>query len=383
MDVLLNRMQKEIQKAAWEFARGEFDAAAIIDMDDREDFPVPVWKKAAELGFIGLNVAEAYGGGGMGLLETVLVAETLCRKNSSMGIAIGLADVLVECLGLFGSEAQKQHHLPLICEGEQLCGICLNDLNPDAKDTVAICRTTSDGRYLDVSGQWSLVLNAPIADLYFLLCRDVDAPDPTQAYSLVMVSGQDDGVALRPAKGKLGMRLTPVGELAVRTDRIPLDSRLGRQGQGRSHLKAASQALFIKVAAMALGIAQGALDRSLNYARQRIQFRRKIGQFQVTRHKLARMAMLVEQARCLTYTAAARMDAKRPDPVLSTSAKLSACKAAVEVAYEAIQLHGGYGYTTEYEVERFYRDAKVLQLAGGNTHRIKDELANLVIGKIA
>jgi len=383
MDVILSRTQKEIQKAAWEFAKGEFDAAAIIEMDHREYFPAPIWKKSAELGFIGLHAAEAYGGGGMGLLETVLVVEALCRRSSTMGIAIGLADVLAECLSLFGSEEQKQRYLPSICEGRQLCGICLNDLNPDASDNATVCRTTGDGLHIEISGRWPLVVNAPVAGLYILLCRDVDAPDSEQAYSLVLVSGQDQGVALRPVKGKLGMRLTSMGELELQAVHVPLANRLGQKGQGRMHLKAATWAFYVKSAGMALGIAQGALDRSLDYARKRIQFRRKIGQFQVTRHKLAQMVMLVEQARCLTYAAAARMDAKRPDPVLSAAAKLCACNAAVKVAYEAIQLHGGYGYMTEYEVERFYRDAKMLQIAGGNTGMLKDELANLVIGKLS
>jgi len=318
----------------------------------------------------------------MGLLETVLVAEALCRKNSSMGIALALADIFVECLCLFGSEEQKQHYLPPICEGRQLCGISLAELDPDPGASAPLCRTATHGQDLEINGNRSLVVNAPAAGLYFVLCREADDPAPEGSFSLMLIPRPNEAAALQTVKGKLGMRLTTMGELRLHRLHVPAANRLGDKGKGTAQLRAATPSFHVKAAGMALGIAQGALDRSLNYARQRIQFRKKIGQFQVTRHKLAQMVLQVEQARCLTYTAAGRMDAGCPDYLPAAAARLSACEAAVQTAYEAIQLHGGYGYMTEYEVERFYRDAKMLQIAGGNSARLKDDISDLIIGKI-
>lgn len=382
MDFKLTRTQKEIQKAAWEFAKGEFDPQAAIDMDRQEAFPREAWEKAGELGFIGLNVPDACGGGELGHVEAVLVAETLCRRDATMGIAIGMADIAVEYLRRFGSEAQMHRYLPLMCQGRMLCGFSFEDLYPDSAGDPSGCHLAIAGDLLEISGSKTMVVNAPMADLYLLACRETQASSPDGAASLVLVEKEADNISIRATHDRLGMRLTGMGVCGFDRTRVPNSQRLGQKGRANLHVRKVLPLFQVKMAAMAVGIAQGALERALDHVRQRIQFGKKIGQFQVVRHKLAQMALTVEQARSLTYRAAGLMDAGKADMVLTAAAKLCACDAAVHVTYEAIQLHGGYGYMTEYAIERFYRDAKTLQIAGGNTDRLKDSIADQIIGKI-
>lgn len=382
MDVQLTRMQIEIQKAALEFAKGEFDSPTAIELDREASFPRRAWKKAGQLGFIGLNLPEEYAGGGLGVFETVLVGEALCRRDASMGIALGMADAMVECLWMFGTEDQKQRYLPAICEGRMLCGISLDDIHPDHARGRTACQLIASHEHLEISGRKHQVVNGPMADLFLLACAENQTSSAGDSRTLVLLPKNAGGITVTPIANRLGVRMTSIGGCQFDRLRVPIDSRVGRRGGADAHFREILPIFFVKLAAMALGTAQGALDRSLDYVRQRTQFGRKIGAFQVSRHKLAQMSLNVEQARSLIYRCAGLMDAGQTDIGMAAAAKLCACDAAVHTAYEAIQLLGGYGYMTEYDVERFYRDAKMLQLTGGNTHRLKDIIADQVIGKI-
>jgi alkylation response protein AidB-like acyl-CoA dehydrogenase len=378
MDSALTRTQKEIQKAAREFARGEFDATTAQEMDQREEFPRAIWERAAELGFIGLHFPEKYGGGGLGLCETVLVAESLCRRNSTVGIALMLADIAADALYLSGSEEQKAKYLPALFEGRLLSGMALADLGGEPcgnADCTAIPGTREG--IVEISGWKGLVVNGKAAGLLLLLCREAAS---TNTYSLYLVEREGEIPLLQPCAAPLGMRLSALAGLQLAGTRLAVNKRLGGEAVGLRQLALARPYLHIRLAAMALGIARGALDRSLNYARERIQFGGPIARFQAVRHKLADMTLLVAQARCLTEAAARQLDAQRPDAGLAAAAKLGAARAALTVAYEAIQLHGGYGYITEYDVERYYRDAKMLQLIGGNSNLLKDAIAGHALG---
>jgi alkylation response protein AidB-like acyl-CoA dehydrogenase len=382
MDFKTTRTQKDIQKAAWEFAKGHFDSQAVIEMDKQELYPREVCEKAGELGFIGLTVPEAYGGGDFGFIEMVLVEESLCRKDSTMGIALGMADAFSESLYLFGTEDIKQLYLSSICQGKMLCGFSLDDLYPDTIADDNKCNLYESGDQLEITGNKTMVVNSPIADIYFIVCREIHPSSLDDANSLIIVKKEGTNFSAKEIQDRLGIRLTGLGECSFDRTCVPSNHRLGRKGRAPLHIRKILPTLHVRLAAMALGISQGCLDRALDYTKQRIQFGKKIGQFQVVRHKLAQMAIHVEQARSLTYRAASLLDTGQKDTILSAAAKLCACNAALHVAYEAIQLHGGYGYMTEYGVERFYRDAKMLQIIAGNTHQLKDMIANQVIGKI-
>ncbi len=376
MDFELTRTQKEIQKAAGEFAKGEFDPLEVRDAEQQERFPVPVWGKAAELGFLGLHFPEVYGGGGLGLLEAVLVTEALCRQCSTMGIALGLSELGAEAILMSGSAEQKEHYLPAVLEGRLLCAVSLRDLGGSAGRSTE-CAAQPEGGQLVVGGKKSMVVNAPPAGLYIFLCKD-GQPDGS---SLLLVEKQDGSIGMQPGAGGLGMRLSAIRNLRMDGVSVSGQSCLGARGSGERCIERLLPRFYLKIAAMALGIAQCALDKSLAYAKERVQFGKKIGQFQITRHKLADMLLDLEQARWLTYLAAARLDSGKSRGGMPAAAKICATGAALNAAYEAIQLHGGYGYITEYEVERLYRDAKALQVTGGHTPLLKDRIADRLFGR--
>jgi alkylation response protein AidB-like acyl-CoA dehydrogenase len=199
---------------------------------------------------------------------------------------------------------------------------------------------------------------------------------------MILVEGDRPGLSVAGCVETLGMRMTTVADLHFDNVQVPLSNLIGKEGQGLKQLLAFTSESRVLIAGLALGIGQGALDRTIDYVKQREQFGKKIGRFQVTAHKLADMALGMEQARSLTYQAAWQLNQRKPDQRLMSMAKLAATRAALAVAHEAIQLHGGYGYTTEYEVERFCRDAKTLEIMGGTTGPIKDDIAAAIIRKI-
>jgi alkylation response protein AidB-like acyl-CoA dehydrogenase len=199
---------------------------------------------------------------------------------------------------------------------------------------------------------------------------------------MVMVKDALDGVGFENPEEKLGLRMTPTARMTFKDVFIGPEDLIGKENHGEKQAQRMLAEARVLIASLALGMAQGALDRSLDYVKQREQFGKKIAQFQVTQHKLAGMATQIEQVRFLSYAAAKSVDSRKPDSKLAAMAKLSATRTAVAVAGESVQLLGGYGYMTEYDVERFYRDAKTLELIGGNTVSLKNTIARDVIGRI-
>ena len=381
--VELNRSQKQIQKAASDFARGEFDKDLALEMESANQFPEKIWKKAAELGFIGVHFPEAFSGGGMGMMDACLISEAFCRKDSSMGTAMALAAAGAECIVRYGSEATKEAFLPKIAEGEIRCGYgffepgCVADLA--GVETVAV---ESDGHWT-INGTKTHVLNGGVAGVYVVLCRTDPEATADKGLSLFAVEGDLAGIEAVNTGRKLGANMIPTAELTFADVRVPAGNLLGKAGRGLAQVEAFFQEAGILIAAQCLGTAAGAFDRALAYTKEREQFNRKLAVFEITRQKIADMSMRIEQARLITYEAARRSDAggKGMDN-LGIMARLTAARAAVDVADEAIQLFGGYGYMKESEVERLYRDAKIADLSLGGAIRLKNRIAANVIGKI-
>lgn len=382
MTYQLDKSQKAIQKTALEFARGEFDKDAARELDRRATFPEKIWRKAADLGFIGIHLPEALGGAGMGAFENVLVAEAFAGKDSTTGAAVMLAGVAVEWLARFGSEAQQTTLLPDILEGRLRSGAAA--LHPDAFGQNGFIRM-EDAESADMwrlQGELDGVINGKAADVFLVLCIHTASAEPPDGVSMLVVEADRPGVAIEKDHSMLGLRMTGTARIRFDGVRVPQVNLIGRRNHG---LEQASQVLpecRLLLAALALGTAQGALDRALAHVKDREQFGRKIAGFQVTRHKLADMALTIEQERCLTYQAALQADPKKQDLKMAAMAGLAAARAAVKVSYEAIQLLGGYGFATEYDVERCYRDAKTLQLLSGYRNDLADEIADATIGKL-
>ena len=384
MEFELTKEQKEIQKAVRDFVKGEFKKEAIEDLVQKHEYPVAIWKKAADLGFIGIHFPEAYSGQGLHVMENILVAEELCRGDSSVGACLMLADFASEIVLHFGSEEQKKKWLPKVAEGEVLsCGAFTEpDHGSDITrmDTVAV----KDGNEWVINGTKIFITNGgPLAGFYSVLCQtDPDANPPHRGQSLILVEADRPGVGTMDVGRKMGIQLMHTAEVTFKDVRVPLDNLIGKENRGFYQVLEFFDESRILIAAQGLGTAQGAFDRTLAYVKEREQFGKKIAQFQASQHKLAEMATKIELARLITYKAAWNFDQGRIDPKLTSMAKMFAARTAVEVCDEAIQLLGGYGYIADYEVERFYRDAKITELYEGTKEIQKNTIASALLGKL-
>jgi len=383
MDFELTKSQKEIQKAAREFAKGEFDKELALELDRTHEFPTKIWKKAADLGFIGVHYPEKYSGQDLGVLENIIIADVFCAQDSSIGSAIALASFASECVLRFGSDELKQKFLPAVAEGEMLSAGAFTE--PDHGSDITSLDTTAvrEGAEWVINGTKTFITNGGKAGFYCTMCQTDDQVQPTyRGISLILVEAEREGITATDLGDKMGIHMMSTAEVNYKDVRVPVSNVIGQEGKGFYHVLEFFDESRVLVAAQALGIAQGAYDRALAYVKQREQFGRKIAQFQVTQHKLADMATKIELARLITYKAAWNYDQGRIDPKLTSMAKMYAARTAVEVADEAIQLLGGYGYMTEYEVERFYRDAKITEIYEGTKEIQKNTIASAIIGKL-
>jgi alkylation response protein AidB-like acyl-CoA dehydrogenase len=379
----LNKSQKQIQKAVRDFTKGEFDKEQIIEIEKSREYPKEILQKASELGFTGIHFPENMGGSGMGLFDNVIVTEELCRKSSSLGITLSMAGYASEILLRSGSDELKKKFLPKIAQGEMLSGGAFTE--PDQGSDISKIKTTAvkEGDSYTINGNKTFVVNGGMAGFYVVLCKtDSSATPETNGMTLILVEADREGVTTEDVGRRLGVNMMATADLLMRNVKIPVSNRIGDEGKGYALLQKFFIESRILVAAQALGTAEGALDRSLVYIKGREQFSRPIAKFQVTQHKIADMATKVELARLITYEAASQFDQGKIDAKTASMAKLAAAQAAMAVTDEALQLHGGYGYMTEYEVENFYRDAKVCQIREGNERMQKDIIAEAVIGRI-
>jgi acyl-CoA dehydrogenase len=385
MNFELTGEQKEIQKAVRDFAKGEFKKEVIQGLIENHEYPAELWKKAAELGFIGVHFPEKYSGQDMGIMENVLVCEELCRGDSTVGMCLALADFASELLLRFGSEEQKEEWLPKVARGQVLsCGAFTE---PDHGSDITSVETTAvkEGDEWVINGSKMFITNAgPRAGFYSVLCKTNSNANPShRGLSIILVEADRSGVVATDVGPKMGITLSDTAEVAFNNVRVPLSNLVGEENRGFYHVLEFFGESRIEVAAQALGTAQGAFDRAVNYVRQRKQFGKKIIQFQATQHKLADMVTKIETARLLVYKAAWNFDEGRINVGLTSMAKMHAARTSVEVCDEAIQLHGGYGYMQEYEVERFYRDAKITEIYEGTREIQKNTIASHLVGKIA
>jgi alkylation response protein AidB-like acyl-CoA dehydrogenase len=374
----LDKSQIQIQKAVKDFVKGEFKKEFIDKLLENQAFPEEIWKKAGDLGFIGIHYPEKFSGQGLRIIENVLVAEELCRGDSSVGVCLSKAGQGAEFLLHYGSEAQRENWLARIAEARALS--CAAITEPGLGNDFFLSQTTAvrDGADWVINGEKSFVVNGgPLAGFYIVLCNTApEAVDVNQRFSTILVEADREGVAVRDVGHRLGGRLMFIGNVRFHQVRVPFDNLVGREGAGLAQVTAYLCENRILAAAQALGIAQGAFDRSFPYVKKREQFGRKIIDFQVTRQKVAEMATKIEASRLLTYQAAWYFDQNGINEKLSAMAKLHASRTAVEVCDEAIQLLGGYGYVQEYEVERFFRDAKTADLLDGTQITQKNMIAN-------
>jgi len=378
----LTKSQKQIQKAAKGFAKGEFDKDLAYEFEKSGTFPENIWNQAAELGFVGLHFPEKYSGGDMGMLEAVLVLEAFCRKDASIGNALAMASFASECLLAFGSDELKEKFLPPVAEGEIISAGAFSDSQRGGNYTAIQTMAVKENDQWIINGTKANVANGGRAGFYIVLARTAPDIEGDKGISMLLVEGDRPGIAVESVGKKLGGNMCPSARVTFENVAIPAANLVGNEGAGIAQLNAFLLDSRLLSAAQALGIARGALDRAMTYIKERVQFQRKLAAFQVTQHKIADMATKIELAELITYKAAWKRDQGKLDAKLIAMAKMTAARTAMEVGAQTIQLYGGYGYMTEYEVERYYREAKTVELHLGARDVHKDIIAGAVIGKV-
>ena len=382
MEFELTEEQRDIKKAAKEFAEGEFDRELARELEQKHEFPWEIWRKACELGFVGIHFPEEFGGGGYGIFENVLVVEEFCRVDSGIGIALSLSDFASEVILRFGTKEQKEKYLIPLTQGKAISAGGFTEPDHGSDITLMSTQAVKEGDEFVINGTKTFITNGVIADYVVVLCQtDFDASPTYRGQSTIVVEKGTPGFEATEVGEKMGIKMTSTAELSFRDVRVPAGNLVGEENRGFYQVLEFFDESRIEIAAQAVGIAQGAYERALQYAKERTQFGRKIAEFQAIQHKLAEMATKIETARLLLYKAAWNFDQGRIDPKLTSMAKFYAGRVAVEVADEAIQIFGGYGYIADYDVERFYSDARITEIYEGTREIQKNTIASAIVGK--
>ncbi len=382
MDFNLTKEQQIIQKAAREFAKGEFTDVAR-DLDINEAYPTAIVKKARELDLMGLFIPEEYGGPGLGYLEQAMVLEEFWKIDPGIGQQLSSVTFGAEELILFGTEAQKKKWLPPLFEGDAVMGFAITE--PDAGSDTAAVTTTAvrEGDEYVINGSKVMIGNGTVGTFMLVFClTSPEAERKTARHSILIVETDRKGYKAEPMHGKMGLRASDTSSVYFNNLRVPKENLLGAEGDGFIQLMKFFDHSRSYVAGHGVGLAQGALDMAIKHVKGRKQFGRPIGSFQATQFKIAEMATKVETARTMVYKSAWLLDQGKPDTKLTAMAKLYACHVAVEVVDESLQLHGGYGYFNDYDIERFYRAAKVLEIYEGTKEVEKIVISREILGKL-
>jgi len=375
MDFSLPDEHRMIRDSVREFCDEEI-APVAQEIEDEHRFPAEVFDELAALDMMGVPVDEQYGGLGGDQLMYALVCEELGRVSGSIGLSyaahVSLGSKPIE---LFGTEAQKERWLEPLATGEGMGAWALTEpaSGSDASDMDTYA--DRDGDEYVINGTKQFITNASVADS--VLVKAVTDPDAGYGgISTFVVSPEDDGWEVTTEWEKMGLNASPTCELSFDDCRIPADRLLGEEGEGWDQTKKTLDGGRISIAALSVGLAQGAFEAAKEYATEREQFDRPISEFDAIRDKLVEMDRKIERARLLTHKAATKYDAGEDVSRMSSLAKLDASEVCREVAEEAVQVLGGYGYTTDFAPQRFYRDAKLMEIGEGTS-----EIQRLVLGR--
>jgi hypothetical protein len=365
----------EVRQLVREFARTEL-APHAREWDERSHFPREVFRKLGELGFLGVLVPEEYGGAGLTYKDYVVIVEELGAVEGGVALSVAAHNSLcTNHIFVYGSEAQKKRWLPPLAAGEILGAWALTEpeAGSDAGGTKTFAAREPDGWVL--RGSKNFTTHASVGGVAVVMARTTPGADH-QGISAFIVPLDAPGVVVGKKEDKLGMRISDTASLILEDCRLPGDALLGREGEGFAQAMEVLDGGRISIAALGVGIAQGALDAAIAYAKERRQFNRPIAAFQAIKLKLADMATGVAAARLLTERAAEAKDAGEKVTLIASQAKLFASETAVRVCEEAVQIHGGYGYIKDYPVEKFWRDSKLCTIGEGTS-----EIQRLVIAR--
>jgi alkylation response protein AidB-like acyl-CoA dehydrogenase len=369
-----------IQQAARDFAQKEI-APIAAEFDESGEFPSTTIKKMGEMGFMGIEVPEEYGGAGMDTLAYVLALEEICKADASHGTIMSVNNSLF-CYGIlkYGTEEQKQKYVRGVASGEKVGAYSLTEPMSGSDAGEMRSRAVLDGDMYVLNGRKSWVTSGPVAD-FILVFMMTDQEKKQRGITAFLVDADTPGFVRGKKEPKLGIRASATSELMFEDCRVPVSSRLGEEGEGFKIAMSVLDAGRLGIASQSLGIAEAAYEASLAYAREREAFGKRIGQFQGVAFKLADMKTQIEAARGLIYQAALVKNRSKQTgeryTLDSSLAKLFASETAMYVTHQAVQIHGGMGYSKEYPVERYFRDAKVTEIYEGT-----NEIQRLVISRL-
>ncbi|MBV8867623.1 MAG: acyl-CoA dehydrogenase family protein [Acidobacteriaceae bacterium] len=375
MDFEYSAEQVQLRKSVRDFAEAEI-LPHVLDWDENQTFPLEVVKKAGELGMLGAIFPEEFGGAGLGYIEYSIIIEELARIDPSVALIVAAHNSLcTNHIYLAGSEDQKRKYVPKLATGEWIG--CWSLTEPEAGSDAAGTRSTAalkDGQWV-LNGGKTFTTNAQYADVCVAMAV-TDRAASQHGISAFILEKDMPGFRVGKKENKLGMRASATGEVLFTDCHLPETQLLGKPGEGFVDSLRTLDGGRISIAALALGIAQGAYEAALKYSKHRKQFGRFISEFQAIQHKLADIATEIEAARWLVYCAGARKDSGRRVTRESAMAKLFASEMAVRAADQALQIHGGYGFIKDYPVEKFYRDVKLCTIGEGTS-----EIQRLVIAR--
>jgi len=380
----LSAEQRQIRDEVRKFAENEVKPIAG-EYDREEKYPYELIDKGAEMGLTGPHIPIEYGGAGYSNLDTMIIVEELFATDPGIGLSLVSTAFGTEAIIEFGTEAQKEAYLEPVARGEKITGAAISE--PHAGSDVSSISTAAekDGDEWVINGNKMWITNGTVADYVVMLCQtDPEASGRYNGFSQIIVETDRDGFEAEKITGKMGIRASDTAELILNDVRVPEENLVGTRGAGFLQQMQFFDATRSAVAAQGVGIARGAADRALKYSGEREQFGRPIGEFQAIQHKLADMYTKIEAARLLTYKAAWAVDNdddRTNLTKLASMAKEYASRIAVDVADEAVQIHGGSGFVDDFDVERFYRDAKITQIYEGTTEIQKNIIARELQGK--
>ncbi|MBW1690928.1 MAG: acyl-CoA dehydrogenase family protein [Deltaproteobacteria bacterium] len=380
MDFTLSKEQRDIVRAARKFAAGEFPDRAL-EFDREEKFDPELWRKACELGFVGVFIDPAYNGAGMGFLEHCLLNEEFWAVDPGIGQAILSTTFGSELLLLYGTEKQKQLVLPKLVTGEAIISTAITE--PDAGSDVTSVRTTAvkDGDQWILNGSKMFTTNGTIATWILVFCLTApENPSRHERHSFFLVPTDTQGFTAKKIHGKMGIRACDTAEISLRNVRLPIDHLVGKEGEGFHELMSFFNRTRLHICAQAVGVARAALDESVRHTKERVQFGAPLASFQVTQFKIAEMATWIRASRNLYYEAAWLVDQGKVDHALIAMAKWLSAEMSVRCTDEAVQMFGGYGYIDEFKVNRLYRAAKLLEIYEGTKEMEKTIISRAILG---
>lgn len=374
----LTEEQQILRDSVRDFAENEIKPVAE-ELDRNEEFSLELVKKMAEMGLFGMFISEEYGGSEMGYLSYVIAVEELSRIDGSAAATVAAANSLgIGPIYYYGNDEQKKEWLPRLCRGEILASFGLTE--PNAGSDAGATQTTAelkDGEWI-INGSKIFITNSasPISGIIVVQAKTGETENGKNELSCILVPNDTPGVTAKEMHGKMMWRSSNTGELYFEDVKVPEKNTLGERGTGFKQMLATLDRGRLAIGAMGLGGAQGAFELALGYSKERKQFGRTVGSFQVNAFKLADMAMEIEAARNLLYKACWLCEMGRPFSQEAAMAKLYCSEVMRRVTTEAVQIHGGYGLMQEYQVERFFRDQKLLEIGEGTS-----EIQRIVIAR--